>query len=295
MSTNEEDFVEKIINVSTHDYILFFTTMGRVFRIKGYEIPEYGRQSKGLPIINLLNLDKDEKITSLLKIEKEESNKYLIFATKQGLVKRTNISEFDSIRNNGKKAITLKEDDELISVKKTDGNREVLMASSEGRMVRFNEDSIRVMGRSASGVRGINLGSSKLINMDVVSDNQSVLVVTEKGYGKKTPIEEYRITNRGGKGVKTINITDKNGQLVSFEVINDNEKDIMIVTNEGIIIRIDVNQVSTLSRVTQGVRLINLKNEQLVSSVAVIDKVPNEEEVEESVSDVTESDVSISE
>ena len=169
------------------------------------------------------------------------------------------------------------------------------MASSEGRMVRFNEDSIRVMGRSASGVRGINLGSSKLINMDVVSDNQSVLVVTEKGYGKKTPIEEYRITNRGGKGVKTINITDKNGQLVSFEVINDNEKDIMIVTNEGIIIRIDVNQISTLSRVTQGVRLINLKNEQLVSSVAVIDKVSNEEEVEENLSDVTESDVSISE
>ena len=295
MSTNEEDFVKNIINVSTHDYILFFTSKGRVFRMKGYEIPEFGRQSKGLPIVNLLNLEKDEKVSSLLKIEKEDTCEYLIFATKSGLIKRTAISEFDSIRTNGKKAITLKDEDELISVKKTDGNREVLMASSEGRMVRFNEDSIRVMGRSASGVRGINLGSSKLINMDVVSDNQSVLVVTEKGYGKKTPIEEYRITNRGGKGVKTINITDKNGQLVSFEVINDNEKDIMIVTNEGIIIRIDVNQISTLSRVTQGVRLINLKNEQLVSSVAVIDKVSNEEEVEENLSDVTESNVSISE
>ena len=279
MATNEEDFVENLVNVSTHDYILFFTSKGRVFRMKGYEIPEYGRQSKGLPIVNLLNLDKDEKVSSLLKIEKEDNCKYLIFATKSGLIKRTDVSEFDSIRNNGKKAITLKEDDELISVKKTDGTREILMASSEGRMVRFNEDSIRVMGRSASGVKGINLGCGNLVNMDVVSDNQSVLVVTKKGYGKKTPIEEYRITNRGGKGVKTVNVTDKNGDLVSFEVINDGEKDIMIITNEGIIIRIDANQISTMSRVTQGVRLINLKNEQFVSSVAVIDKI-NEEEQE---------------
>ena len=279
MATNEEDFVENLVNVSTHDYILFFTSKGRVFRMKGYEIPEYGRQSKGLPIVNLLNLDKDEKVSSLLKIEKEDNCKYLIFATKSGLIKRTDVSEFDSIRNNGKKAITLKEDDELISVKKTDGTREILMASSEGRMVRFNEDSIRVMGRSASGVKGINLGCGNLVNMDVVSDNQSVLVVTKKGYGKKTPIEEYRITNRGGKGVKTVNITDKNGDLVSFEVINDGEKDIMIITNEGIIIRIDANQISTMSRVTQGVRLINLKNEQFVSSVAVIDKI-NEDEQE---------------
>ena len=279
MATNEEDFVENLVNVSTHDYILFFTSKGRVFRMKGYEIPEYGRQSKGLPIVNLLNLDKDEKVSSLLKIEKDDSCKYLIFATKSGLIKRTDVSEFDSIRNNGKKAITLKEDDELISVKKTDGTREILMASSEGRMVRFNEDSIRVMGRSASGVKGINLGCGNLVNMDVVSDNQSVLVVTKKGYGKKTPIEEYRITNRGGKGVKTVNITDKNGDLVSFEVINDGEKDIMIITNEGIIIRIDANQISTMSRVTQGVRLINLKNEQFVSSVAVIDKINEDEQV----------------
>ena len=272
MSTNEEDFVENIVNVSTHDYILFFTTKGRVFRIKGYEIPEYGRQSKGLPIVNLLNLDKDEKITSLLKFEKDETNKYLIFATREGLIKRTDISEFDSIRNNGKKAITLKEEDELISVKKTNGNNEILMCSSNGRMVRFNEDSIRVMGRSASGVKGINLDGSILINMDVVTENQEVLVITKNGYGKKTPIEDYRITNRGGKGVKTLNITDKNGDIVSFEVLDNADKDVMIVTNEGIIIRIDVNQISTMSRVTQGVRLINLKNEQVVSSVAVIDK-----------------------
>lgn len=272
MSTNEEDFVEKMINASTHDYILFFTSKGKVFRIKGYEIPEFGRQSKGLPIINLLNLDKDEKITSLLKIEKEDTCKYLIFATKDGLVKRTDIAEFDSIRNNGKKAITLKEEDELISVKKTDGKAEILMCSSNGRMVRFNEDNIRVMGRSASGVRGINLENSKLINMDVVTENQEVLVITKNGYGKKTPIDDYRITSRGGKGVKTLNITEKNGDIISFEVLEDNNKDLMIVTNEGIIIRIDVNQVSTMSRVTQGVRLINLKGEQVVSSVAVVEK-----------------------
>ena len=272
MSTNEEDFVESIVNVSTHDYILFFTTKGRVFRIKGYEIPEFGRQSKGLPIINLLNLEKDEKITSLLKIEKEEASKYLVCATRTGLIKRTDISEFDSIRNNGKKAITLKDDDELISVKKTSGMAEILMCSSNGRMVRFNEDSIRIMGRSASGVKGINLDGSILINMDVVTDNQEVLVITKNGYGKKTPIDDYRITNRGGKGVKTLNVTEKNGAIVSFEVLNDMNKDVMIVTNEGIIIRIDANQISTMSRVTQGVRLINLKGEQFVSSVAVIDK-----------------------
>ncbi|MBQ8205947.1 MAG: DNA gyrase subunit A [Bacilli bacterium] len=285
MATNEEDFVENIVNVSTHDYILFFTSKGRVFRIKGYEIPEFSRQSKGLPIINLLNLDKNEKITSLLKIEKEEQSKYLVFATKSGLIKRTNISEFDSIRNNGKKAITLKDDDELISVKKTDGSTEILMCSSNGRMVRFNEENIRVMGRSASGVKGINLDGSLLINMDIVTENQEVLVITKNGYGKKTPIEDYRITNRGGKGVRTLNITEKNGDIVSFEVLNNTNKDIMIVTNEGIIIRIDANQISTMSRVTQGVRLINLKNEQFVSSAAVIDKAEdNNIEVEEEVS-----------
>lgn len=272
MATNEEDFVENIVNVSTHDFVLFFTSKGRVFRIKGYEIPEYGRQSKGLPIVNLLNMDKDERITSLLKIEKEESNKYLIFATKSGLVKRTNIAEFDSIRNNGKKAITLKDGDELISVKKTNGISEILMCSSNGRMVRFNEDSIRIMGRSASGVKGINLEGSVLINMDVVTENQEVLVITKKGYGKKTPIEDYRITNRGGKGVKTLNITEKNGDIVSFEVLDSSNKDLMIITNEGIIIRIDASQISTMSRVTQGVRLINLKDEQLVSSVAIVEK-----------------------
>ena len=280
MSTNEEDFVENIINSTTHDYILFFTSKGRVFRIKGYEIPEFGRQSKGLPIVNLLNLDKNEKITSLLKVEKDDSCKFLVFATKSGLIKRTNISEFNNIRNNGKKAITLKDDDELVSVKETNGLNEILMASSNGRMVRFNENSIRVMGRSASGVRGINLDGSLLINMDVVADNQEVLVITKNGYGKKTPIEEYRITNRGGKGVKTVNITEKTGDIISFEVITSQYNDVMLVTNEGIIIRIDSSQISTMSRVTQGVKLIHLKDNQFVSTVAVVENTDNETDVE---------------
>ncbi len=279
MSTNEEDFVENIINTTTHDYILFFTTKGRVFRIKGYEIPEFSRQSKGLPIINLLNLEKQEKVTSLLKIDKNDMCKFLVFATKNGLIKRTDISEFNSIRNNGKKAITLKDDDELISVKKTSGYNEILMASSNGRMVRFSENSLRIMGRSASGVKGINLDGGNLINMDVVENNQQVLVITKNGYGKKTPIEDYRITNRAGKGVKTVNITEKTGDIVSFEVItSDSNKDIMLITNEGMIIRIDVSQISTMSRVTQGVKLINLKDNQFVSSVTVIDKLEENED-----------------
>lgn len=279
MSTNEEDFVENIINITTHDYILFFTTKGRVFRIKGYEIPEFSRQSKGLPIINLLNLEKQEKVTSLLKIDKNDMCKFLVFATKNGLIKRTDISEFNSIRNNGKKAITLKDDDELISVKKTSGYNEILMASSNGRMVRFSENSLRIMGRSASGVKGINLDGGNLINMDVVENNQQVLVITKNGYGKKTPIEDYRITNRAGKGVKTVNITEKTGDIVSFEVItSDSNKDIMLITNEGMIIRIDVSQISTMSRVTQGVKLINLKDNQFVSSVTVIDKLEENED-----------------
>ena len=282
MATNEEDFVENLINVTTHDYILFFTSSGKVYRLKGYEIPEYGRQSKGIPIINLLSLDKDEYITSLLPISKDEDYKYLVFATKQGFIKRTNISEFDSIRNNGKKAITLRDDDALISVRKTTGHDEILMGSSTGRMVRFAEDNIRVMGRSASGVRGINLDGGYLVGMEIAVENVNVLVVTEKGYGKKTPIDEYRITNRGGKGVKTLNITDKNGSIVSFKTVVD-KMDLMIITDTGIIIRLDIDGISTMSRVTQGVKLINLKDDQKVSSIAVIDKEEESTELSENV------------
>ena len=271
MATNEEDFVEHLINATSHDYILMFTNKGKVYRIKGYEIPEYSRQSKGLPIINLLSLDKDEKVTSLLKISNDDKYKCLVFATKSGLIKRTDISEFDSIRTNGKKFITLKDDDELVSVKKTTGNDEILMASSNGRMVRFNEGAVRVMGRSASGVRGINLDGGILVGMEIVEPNEYVLVITEKGYGKKTPVDEYRITNRGGKGVKTVNITEKNGSIVSFKTVDDS-KDLMIITDSGIIIRLAVDKISTMSRVTQGVKLINLKEDSVVSSTSIVDR-----------------------
>ena len=281
MATNEEDFVEHLINATSHDYILMFTNMGKVYRIKGYEIPEYSRQSKGLPIINLLSLDKDEKVTSLLKISNDDEYKCLVFATKSGLIKRTDISEFDSIRTNGKKFITLKDDDELVSVKKTTGNDEILMASSNGRMVRFNEDAVRIMGRSASGVRGINLDGGILVGMEIVEPNEYVLVITEKGYGKKTPVDEYRITNRGGKGVKTVNITEKNGSIVSFKTVDDS-KDLMIITDSGIIIRLAVDKISTMSRVTQGVKLINLKEDSIVSSTSIVDR---EEVSEDNITD----------
>ena len=271
MATNEEDFVEHLINATSHDYILMFTNMGKVYRIKGYEIPEYSRQSKGLPIINLLSLDKDEKVTSLLKISNDDEYKCLVFATKNGLIKRTDISEFDSIRTNGKKFITLKDNDELVSVKKTTGNDEILMASSNGRMVRFNESAVRIMGRSASGVRGINLDGGILVGMEIVEPNEYVLVITEKGYGKKTPVDEYRITNRGGKGVKTVNITEKNGSILSFKTVDDS-KDLMIITDSGIIIRLAVDKISTMSRVTQGVKLINLKEDSIVSSTSIVDR-----------------------
>ena len=281
MATNEEDFVEHLINATSHDYILMFTNKGKVYRIKGYEIPEYSRQSKGLPIINLLSLDKDEKVTSLLKISNDDEYKCLVFATKSGLIKRTDISEFDSIRTNGKKFITLKDDDELVSVKKTTGNDEILMASSNGRMVRFNESAVRIMGRGASGVRGINLDGGILVGMEIVEPNEYVLVITEKGYGKKTPVDEYRITNRGGKGVKTVNITEKNGSIVSFKTVDDS-KDLMIITDSGIIIRLAVDKISTMSRVTQGVKLINLKEDSIVSSTSIVDR---EEVSEDNITD----------
>ena len=276
MSINEEDFVEQILNCSTHDYVLFFTNNGKVYRVKGYEIPEYSRQSKGLPIVNLLNMEQGEYVTSLLNGSSDGDCKYLVFATKSGLIKRTEVSEFYNIRANGKRFITLKDDDELISVKNTNGISDILMASSNGRMVRFPENLVRVMGRNASGVRGILLEDSYLVGMEIASPGALVLVVTENGFGKKTPIEEYRITNRGGKGVKTLNITEKNGPITSFKTVDDT-KDLIIITDEGIIIRLAVDGISEMSRVTQGVKLINLREGQKVSSISIVDSVADTE------------------
>ena len=276
MSTTEEDFVEQLISLNTHDYILFFSNKGKVYRLKGYKIPEYSRAAKGLPIVNLLSLEKDEKINTLIKISSNETNKCLIFATKNGIVKRTMISEFDNIRQNGKIAITLKENDELISVKKTSGNDQVLMCSSNGRMCRFNENEIRIMGRTASGVRGINLSNDVCVGMEISELGKLLLVVTENGYGKKTAIEEYRETRRGSKGVKTLNISEKNGKIISFKSTT-NDKDLMIITNDGVIIRMDVGSISEMGRVTKGVKLINLKNDNKVASISIIDKEEAEE------------------
>lgn len=279
MTTNENDFVEKIISMSTHDYLMFFTNKGKTYRIKGYEVPQYSRQSKGLPIINLLPFDKDEEVTAMLKINQNEENNNIVFCTQNGLIKRTAISEFENIRKSGKLAISLKENDQLISVKKTSGNDEIVIAASNGRMIRFNESEIRVMGRTASGVKGIDLGDSICVGCEIAQQNQEILVVTEKGYGKRTNIEEYRMTHRGSKGVKALNITDKNGNIVSFKLVSGDE-DLMIITDSGIIIRLPIGQISTTGRVAQGVRLIHLKDNQKVSSIALLDKESEEESID---------------
>ena len=274
MSTNDEDFVEHMINLSTHDFVLFFTNKGKVYRLKGYEIPEYSRQSKGLPIINLLQIEKEEKINAVVAINKNENYKYLLFATKQGIVKRTLISEFENIRNSGKLSITLREKDELIDVKKTSGENFVLLGSSSGRMVKFNEQDIRVMGRTACGVRGINLEDSSCICCEIVDENSVIILVTEKGFGKQTNVREYRETKRGSKGVKALNVTEKNGNLVSVKVVED-DKELVIMTDSGMTMRMPINQISVLGRVTQGVRLINLKDQQKVSTISLVDKEDN--------------------
>ena len=282
MSTNEEDFVEQLVSMKTHDYILFFSNKGRIYRMKGYEVPEFSRQSKGLPIINLLPLEKDENISSIISLSADnEEHKYLVFVTRQGLVKRTELSEFDNIRKSGKIAIGLKEDDELIYVGVTTGNDEIAIGANNGRMVRFNEAEVRVMGRSASGVKGIELEDSKVIGAEVIKPGQLILIVTENGYGKKSEIEEYRLTHRGSKGVKALNITEKNGMMVALDCVDaDGEYDLMIITDSGTIIKLPLEQVSTLKRATQGVRLINLKDDQKVSTVAVVEKEETSENEE---------------
>ena len=285
MNTNEEDFVEKMLYASTHDYVLFFSNYGKVYRIKGYEIPEFSRQSKGIPVINLLPIEKDEKITSVIPIASNEENvKSLIFFTKNGLTKRTELSEFDSIRKNGKLAINLKDDDELIAVEKTNGSNEIIISSSAGRMVRFDENEVRLMGRNTSGVRGIEMTDAYVVGAGVVEPDELVLTLTEKGYGKKTDVNEYRLTHRGGKGVKALNITEKNGNIVTFKLVKGDE-DMIITTNEGVVIRLDVSKISTMGRSTQGVKLITLKDNQKVTSSTIVDKT---EEDENEIDNITE-------
>ena len=288
MTTNDEDFVEHMINLSTHDYILFFTDKGKVYRLKGYEIPEFSRQSKGIPIVNLLQVEKDERVNAIIEINREEECKYLLFATEGGVVKKTLISEFSNIRNSGKICISLRENDKLIDVKKTTGNDLVLLGSDSGRMVKFNEDEIRVMGRTASGVRGISLDGSKCICSEIVKEDDTILLVTEKGYGKQTKVSEYRQTRRGSKGVKAMNITDKNGSLVSVKIVQDNQE-LVIMTNSGMTMRMPLDQISLLGRVTQGLRLINLKDNQKVSTISLVEKEEVSESIEEEINTLSEN------
>ena len=288
MTTNDEDFVENIINISSHDYVMFFTNRGKVYRIKGYEIPEFNRQSKGLPIINLLPLEKEETISSILGISSKEDIKYLLFVTKQGLAKKTAIEEFSNIRTSGKICINLKENDELIAVKPTNGNNYILLGSETGRMVKFKEDKIRAMGRTASGVKGINLDGSKCICAEVVNEEDKILLVTVKGYGKKTLVSDFRETSRGSKGVKALNITDKNGNIASVKVVEE-DKELVIMTNIGTTMRMTLDQINTLGRVTQGVRLINLKDEQFVTTFSLVEKEVEDEIEEETPTNETES------
>jgi len=288
MTTNEEDFVEQMINLSSHDYLLFFTNKGKVYRLKGYEIPEFNRQSKGLPIINLLQIEKDESISSMISISPDDEAKYLLFATKKGLVKKTAISEFENIRTSGKISINLKDSDELIAVKKTNGENYILLGSDKGRMVKFKEEHIRPMGRTASGVKGINLDGGICVCAEVVTEEDKILLVTEKGYGKKTLVSDFRETSRGSKGVKALNITDKNGNIASVKVVNE-DKELVIMTNTGTTMRMTLEQINTLGRVTQGVRLINLKENQYVTTISLVDKEPEDDEQSEEAIEATEN------
>ncbi|TMU83870.1 DNA gyrase subunit A [Bacillus sp. BHET2] len=282
MGTNNEDFVENLLTTSTHDTILFFTNKGKAYRAKGYEIPEFSRTAKGLPIINLLGVEKDEWINAMIRVEEFVDDWYLFFTTKQGISKRTPVSDFANIRTNGLIAINLRENDELISVKLTDGEKDMIIGTKNGMLIRFQETDVRSMGRTATGVKGINLSDDDIVvGMEILEEKSDVLVVTVNGYGKRTPASEYRIQTRGGKGLKTCNVTERNGELVSVKAVTGDE-DLMIITAHGVLIRMDVNDISTTGRNTQGVKLIRLQESEFVSTVAKVEK-EDDEETEEPV------------
>ena len=280
MVTNDNDIVSTILHARTHTDLLFFTNLGKVYRIRGYQVPEYSRTAKGLPIVNLLNLDKDEKVMSVISVDEYLDNHYLIFVTTKGLIKRTAISEFTSIRQTGKIALSLREGDQLLDVKHTDGNAIIGVASSKGKMVKFHESDARDMGRNAMGVKAMNVDGGEVIGVTTSDEGEYILVITEKGYGKMSPAESYRLTNRGAKGVLTINATERNGNIVAMRAVSGDE-DLMIITTEGVVIRIPLTQVKIASRATQGVRVIRLDEKQAVASIAVANASEAEEEAAE--------------
>ena len=277
--TYEDDFVEHVMYTSTHDTMLFFTNVGKVYRMKAYQIPTGGRTSKGLPIVNVLEFGENETLATVLRVKEFTQGNFLFFATKKGLVKRTDITLYANIRSNGLIAIQLREGDELLRVRETDGNQDILLGASNGKAIRFHETGARAMGRSTSGVRGMSLGEKdELIGLTIINEERSlILAVTEYGYGKKTIDEAYRRQTRGGKGVKTLQVTDKNGPLVALRSVN-NELDLLVVTDKGMVIRMAVDQISETGRATQGVRLIRLQDRHKVSSIALLPKSEMDEE-----------------
>lgn len=278
MNTSEDDFVEHLLITSTHHTILFFTNKGKVYRAKGYEIPEFGRTAKGIPIVNLLEIDKDEWINTIITIDEFDDNSFLFFTTKQGIAKRSPLSSFANIRNNGLIAICLREGDELISVKLTDGSKHIIVGTKHGMLIRFPETDVRTMGRSATGVKAITLeDDDEVVGMEILQEDDDVLVVTKNGYGKRTKASEYRIQTRGGKGLKTCNITEKNGTVVAVKTVTDDE-DLMLMTTNGILIRIAVSDISRMGRNTKGVKLIRLSSAH--EYVATVAKVSRDEEKE---------------
>lgn len=286
MGVHDDDFVKNLVSCSTHDTLLFFTNTGKVYRAKGYEIPEYGRTAKGIPVINLLGIDSAEKIQAIISVEgKAEAGKYLFFTTLKGTVKRTVVTAFSNIRSNGLIAISLKEDDELVNVVTTNGNQKMIIGTHAGYSVTFDENTVRDMGRTASGVRGIRLRENDyVVGAAILDENKEVLVITENGYGKRTKASEYPVKGRGGKGIKTANITEKNGPLAGLTTVNGDE-DILLITNKGVIIRFNVDSVSQTGRATLGVRLMRMEDGAKVVTMAVVEP----EEVEEEIVEVVET------
>ena len=280
LTLNEEDSIDTMISMSTHDFLLLFTDKGRVYRLKGYNVPSGSRTSKGIPIVNLMTLEKGEKVNVLVAVPKDDESETLLFVTKNGIVKRTSVSEFENINRNGKIAISLKPDDELRFVKLTTGQDEVIISGSNGKAVRFNEDQVRIMGRSASGVLGFNCDGSEVVGAALSSEGDTVLVVSENGYGKRSKFEDYRLTSRGKKGVSTINITEKTGKLMCMRAVTGKE-DAMIVASDGIMIRVALENVGIYGRNTQGVRLINLNGDAKVTRMTLVDHEEPEAESEE--------------
>ncbi|UUD42775.1 DNA gyrase subunit A [Bacillus pumilus] len=293
MGTNEDDFVEQLISTSTHDTILFFSNKGKVYRAKGYEIPEFGRTAKGIPIINLLEVEKGEWINAIIPVSEFDEDSYLFFTTRHGVSKRTSLSQFANIRNNGLIALSLRDEDELMAVRLTNGEKQIIIGTKKGMLIRFDETDVREMGRTAAGVKGITLSEDDIVvGMEILEPDANVLIVTERGYGKLTPEKEYRVQTRGGKGLKTCKITDNNGPLVTVKATNaEAEEDLMIITGSGVIIRMAVSDISTTGRVTQGVRLIRLRDDEHVATVALVEQSPedDEENSEENVENI-ESD-----